>query len=126
MIGPGQHFCGVAGLFEQYDDPDIPDDEWDYYQLVTMKGTDLAICGDGNRDKMVTLNDLPRFDECLAGPLCDGMNGDCDPPAWMLRDPGLALDYQHCVMMDLDYDDDVDLRDFARFQLIFESPAGGD
>jgi hypothetical protein len=30
------------------------------------------------------------------------------------------LDVQDCLMMDFDYDGDVDLRDFARFQGVFE------
>lgn len=107
----GQHFCAVAGAFEQYT---YLDNGWDYYQLITMTTVDLAICADGNSDGQVSLDDVPRFAECLIGPACEGTAGGCNPPAWTA--PPADLPLQHCLMMDLDYDGDVDLGDFAGLQ----------
>ena len=112
-----QHFCAVTGLLEQYTDLL---NGYDYYQLITLKTADLAICGDGDSDAEVDLDDLPRFDECLGGPLCDDAPGGCNPPAW--TEPGFELPIQRCLMMDLDYDGDVDLHDFAGLQTIFTPP----
>lgn len=117
FVTVGQHFCAVAGVFEQYSNAL---NGWDYYQLITMKGTDLAICGDGDNDGDVELDDWPRFDECFSGPLCDNASGGCDPPVWTRPASGLPI--QRCLMMDMDYDGDVDLRDFATLQKIVVVP----
>ncbi|MBN2448682.1 MAG: hypothetical protein JXO22_18290 [Phycisphaerae bacterium] len=109
----GQHFCAVAGVFEQYK---YLTNGWDYYQLITLDTPSLAICGDGNADGVADLNDLPVCLDCMTGPQCDDIAGGCNPPAWTFDPPG--LDVQACLTMDLDYDGDVDLRDFATFQLI--------
>ncbi len=117
FVAPGQHFCAVVGLFEQFTNLSSG---WDYYQLVTMKTADPAICGDGNCDGLVDLDDVPRFGECLIGPLCDPVPGGCDPPGWTW--PPLELPVQHCLMMDFDYDADVDLSDFSGLQVVFGAP----
>ena len=114
FVETGQHFCAVAGLFEQY-----TSGRFDYYQLITLQTEDLAICGDGNSDGAVDLGDMPRFDECLIGPLCNGVPGGCDPPAWTWPPPGADLDIQHCLMMDFDCDGDVDLLDFRGLEAAF-------
>ena len=112
-----RHFCAITGLFEQYTDLL---NGYDYYQLITLKTADLAICGDGDSDADADLDDLPRFAECLGGPLCDAVPEGCNPPAW--TEPGFDLPIQRCLMMDLDYDGDVDLHDFAGLQAIFGRP----
>jgi hypothetical protein len=88
--------------------------------LVTQSTEDLAICGDGDSDGDADLDDLPRFVECLIGPACDGTPDGCNPPAWTA--PPADLPLQHCLMMDLDYDGDVDLHDFADVQNILGVP----
>ena len=85
-----------------------------------MKTADLAICGDGDSDGDVDSDDLPCFRERLIGPLCDNVPGGCDPPAW--TQPPTSLPLQHCLMMDLDYDGDVDLLDFAGLQVLLGVP----
>ena len=117
FVDVGVHFCAFAGLFEQYTKLS---EDWDYYQLLSLSGVDLAICGDGDNDGEVTLDDLPRFDECLIGPMCNGIPGGCDPPAWTL--PPVELPVQHCLMMDFSYDGDVDLGDFAGLQSLIGVP----
>ncbi|MFH1745832.1 MAG: hypothetical protein ABIG44_02190 [Planctomycetota bacterium] len=117
FVGYEQHFCAVAGVFEQYTRLST---RWDYYQLVTLDTPDLAICGDGNNDGTAATDDLPRYAECLVGPQCDDLPAGCPVPAWTADPPGLAV--MQCIMMDLDYDGDIDLRDFAQFQLIVETP----
>lgn len=107
-----QHFCAVAGLFEQYKNRPTG---WDYYQLVTWTTVDLALCGDADSDGNVDLDDVPRFHECLLGPVCN--DAGCNPPAWWQPPGNLPVEY--CLMMDMDYDGDVDLRDFADVQVIF-------
>ncbi|MFH1111286.1 MAG: hypothetical protein V1790_19135 [Planctomycetota bacterium] len=115
FVRVGRHFCAVAGVFEQYTNLG---EGWDYYQLVTVTTADLAICGDGDSDGDVDLADWPRFWECLTGPVCD--SGGCDPPAWAVAP--LELDLERCLMMDQDYDGDVDLRDAAVFCGRFGAP----
>ena len=117
FVAVGQHFCAVAGVFEQYT---RLADGWDYYQLITLDTVDLAICGDGDSDGEVDCDDVPCFRERLIGPLCDGVPGGCDPPAW--TQPPADLPLQHCLMMDLDYDGDVDLLDFAGLQVLLGAP----
>ena len=117
FVDVGQHFCAVTGLLEHYKKLSAG---WDYYQLITRRSIDLAICGDGDSDADVDLDDLPRFRECLIGPRCDGTDGGCNPPAWTAPDPGLLL--RRCLAMDLDYDGDVDLADFAGLQRIMATP----
>ena len=117
FIEKGRHFCAVTGLFEQYTNPDTG---YDYYQLITLSSADLAICGDGNNDGEVDSgSDLARFAECLTGPLCDPAGEGCDPPAWARPDFGHPT--QHCLMMDLDYDGDVDLLDYVNLLRILET-----
>ena len=108
FVGIGQHFCAVAGVFEQYT---YLTNGWDYYQLITLTTPDLAICGDGDSDGDVDLDDLPRFDECATGPACNAVSGGCVPPVWG--------PIQDCLMMDLGYDGDVDLADFGELQGVF-------
>ena len=115
FVSMGQHFCAVTGLFEQY-----TSGRFDYYQLITLQTADLAICGDGDSDGQVDLADLPRLGECLGGPLCDDVPGGCDPPAWTWAPAELPV--QHCLMMDPDYDGDVDLADFGGLQRLLGSP----
>jgi hypothetical protein len=117
FVDLGQHFCAVAGVFEQYT---RLSDGWDYYQLITQRTADLAICGDGDSDGDVDLDDLPRFAECLVGPLCAPGGDDCDVPAW--TQPPADLPIPHCLMVDVDYDRDVDLHDFDVFQTLFGVP----
>ena len=112
FVTTGQHFCAVAGVFEQYTNLS---NGWDYYQLITTKTVDLAICGDGDSDGEVGIDDFPRFHACFIGPLCD--EEGCETPRW--APPSGNLPLQHCLMMDLDYDGDVDLRDFAGLQVVF-------
>lgn len=112
-----QHFCAVAGVFEQYTRLST---RWDYYQLITTGTPDLAICGDGNADGTAAPDDSSRCAECFTGPQCDGQPAGCDPPAWTVDPP--RLNVQYCLMMDFDYDGDVDLTDFATFQLTVEAP----
>ncbi|MHC4609606.1 MAG: hypothetical protein ACYS7M_04595 [Planctomycetota bacterium] len=115
FVSLDRHFCAVAGLLEQY-----TSGRFDYYQLVSLKTEDLAICGDasgpgGDPDGEVTIDDMSRFSECLIGPVCNGSPGGCDSPAWP---PPL----QDCLMMDFDYDADVDLCDFAGLQAALDGP----
>ncbi len=110
----GQHFCAVGGILEQY--TYLPQG-WDYYQLVTQATSDLAICGDANGDGIVDFQDFARLEECLTGPQCELQIGGCNPPAWTLAPGGLPV--AHCLMMDLDYDGDVDLSDLFHFQTLF-------
>ena len=125
FVSVDQHFCAIGGVLEQYTHLT---NGWDYYQLLTITDADLAICGDaasagGAPDGEVTLGDLSRFTKCLVGPVCDTTTNGCDPPAW--TDPPWPLPaytLQHCVMMDLDYDGDVDLADFGGFQSMFGNP----
>lgn len=112
FVSVGQHFCAVGGVFEQYTNLR---DGWDYYQLITLNAVDLAICGDGNSDGDVDLLDLPRLQSCITGPRCGGQPAGCGPPAWTW--PGYELPIQHCVMMDFDYDGDVDLLDYGGFEI---------
>ncbi len=114
FVDVGQHFCAVAGVFEQYT---RVEDGWDYYQLLTRSTGDLAICGDGDGNGLVDLDDVPRSHECLTGPVCDGAGEACDLPAW--TGPPLERHIQHCLMMDMDYDGDVDLEDIKHFQAVF-------
>ncbi len=116
FVDVDRHFCAVTGVFEQYT---RVVDGWDYYQLITLDTAGLAVCGDGNADGVVDLGDLPRFVECMTGPVCQDAGG-CWPPAWSL--PPLLLPIEHGLMMDMDYDGDVDLHDFGGFQLIFARP----
>jgi hypothetical protein len=117
FVTVGQHFCAVSGVFEQYTKLS---DGWDYYQLITQTTTDLAICGDGDSDGEVDLDDFPRYAQCLIGPFCDNEPGGCIPPAW--TGPTVELPIQHCLMMDLDFDGDVDLRDFVDLQVMLGGP----
>jgi len=117
FVGMDQHFCAVSGVFEQYTKTSAG---WDYYQLITLETADLAICGDGDSDGDVKLDDVPRFHECFGGPSCDGVSGGCDPPAWTTSP--MPMPILDCLMMDMDYDGDVDLRDFAGFQRVFGTP----
>lgn len=117
FVDVGQHFCAVTGVFEQYT---LMSSGWDYYQLITLDTSGLAICGDGNSDGMVDLEDLSRFTECLTGPVCGSEPGGCWPPAWV--QPPLSLPVTHGLMMDMDYDGDVDLRDFDGFQALLVHP----
>lgn len=112
----GRHFCALAGMLEQY--TKLADD-WDYYQLLTLTTVDLAICGDGDSDGDVDLDDLPRFHACLTGPGCAAPGAPCDPPAW--TEPPWNLGLQDCLMMDMDYDNEIDLRDFGGLQMVFGS-----
>ena len=116
FVDVGQHFCAVTGVFEQYT---RIVDGWDYYQLITLDKAGLAICGDGDANGTVDLRDLPRLVECMTGPVCED-GGGCWPPAW--AQPPLLLPIEHGLMMDMDYDGDVDLHDFGGFQLIFARP----
>ena len=109
-----QQFCLVSGVLEQYTKLS---DDFDYYQLLTLETADLIVWGDGNSDGAVDINDVLRFDECLMGPVCDEAGG-CDPPAWT----GAGLDIQDCLMMDFDYDGDVDLFDFGELQRSWGDP----
>ena len=111
FVAEGQHFCAVTGVLEQYTKLSA---DWDYYQLLTLNTIDLAICADGNHDGAVTLDDHPRFTECLTGPVCEQEPEGCYPPAWASTPTESTV--QHCLMMDLDYDGDVDLFDFADLQ----------
>jgi hypothetical protein len=114
FVTVGRHFCAVAGVFEQYTKPE---EGWDYYQLVTVATKDLAICGDGESDGDVDADDWPRFVECLTGPRCEETGDGCNLPAWVSAPWELPV--QHCLMMDLDFDGDVDLRDYAGVQKVF-------
>ena len=116
FVTADQHFCAVVGVLEQYTKLSSG---WDYYQLITMKTEDLAICGDGDSDGDLDIDDWPRFHTCFVGPQCGETGGGCNPAAWTLPPTELAL--EHCLMMDLDYDGDVDLRDFAELQVIFDA-----
>ena len=116
FVQMGKHFCAVAGVFEQYTYLDEFEEGCDSYQLVTQTSADLMICGDGDCDGEVNLDDFPRFVECLVGPLCDNELGGCNPPAW--TGPAAQLPIRHCLMMDLNYDGDVDLRDFVDLQVM--------
>jgi hypothetical protein len=111
FVAIGQHFCAVGGVLEQY--TYLPNG-WDYYQLVTLRTVDLAICGDGNSDGLVDTDDFSGCADCFTGPQCAPWPEGCDPPAWTWTPPGLPL--ESCLMMDFDYDGDVDLADFADFQ----------
>ncbi len=115
FVASERHFCAVGGLFEQY-----TSGRFDYYQLVTLESEDLAFCGDANADGQVTLDDVPRFAECLTGPSGNGEPGGCDPPAW--TQPPAELPLPYCLMMDQDYDGDVDVFDFGQLQTMWETP----
>jgi hypothetical protein len=117
FVDIGKHFCAVAGVFEQYT---LVTSGWDYYQLITLETPGLAICGDGNSDGLFNLADLSRFAECVTGPVCENILGGCWPPAW--AQPPLSLPVGHGLMMDMDYDGDVDLRDFGCYQVLFLNP----
>jgi len=117
-VGMGRHFCAVSGTLEQYTQTG---DGWDYDQIVTMSTADLAICDDGDHDGDVDLDDLPRFRACITGAACHDVTVACHPPAWTRPPIGLTL--EGCVMMDLDFDGDVDLRDFAGLQATFGETA---
>ena len=112
----GRHFCALGGILEQY--TNVADD-YDYYQLLTLSTVDLALCGDGDSDGDVDLEDLPRFHACLTGPICATAEEPCDPPAW--TEPPWNLGLQDCLMMDMDYDYQIDLVDFGGFQRVFGS-----
>lgn len=112
----GRHFCAVGGTLEQYTHLA---NGWDYYQIVTMTTADLNLCGDGDHDGDVDLADLPRFRQCLSGARCDDLADGCRPPAWTGDATNMAL--TACLMMDQDFDGDVDLHDFARLQELFET-----
>lgn len=113
FVTTDQHFCAVVGIFEQYTII-VPEwEHWDYYQLITLETASLAMCGDGDGDGGVGLADWPRFWECVTGPVCD--SGVCNPPAWTVAP--LEADVERCLMMDQDYDGDVDLRDAAEFHV---------
>jgi len=120
LVQMGKHFCAVAGVFEQYTYLDEFEEGCDSYQLVTQTSADLMICGDRDSDGDVDLDDFPRFVECLVGPLCNSEPGGCNPPAW--TGPAAQLPIRHCLMMDLDYDGDVDLRDFVDLQVMLGDP----
>ena len=117
FVAVDQHFCAVTGILEQYTKSLTL---FDYYQILTLNWGDLAICGDGDSDGGADLDDLPRFEECLIGPGCDEEPEGCDPPAW--TEPPAGLDIQHCLMMDQNYDGDVDLGDFGDFQMLLGDP----
>jgi hypothetical protein len=117
FVGIGVEFCAVVGILEQY--TYLPDG-WDYYQLLTMDTGDLVICGDHDSDTDVDLADWPRLALCHTGPLCDGEPEGCNPPAWTW--PATGLSVEHCLMMDMDGDGDVDLRDVAGFEIVFDDP----
>ncbi|MCK4659524.1 MAG: hypothetical protein KAV82_08390 [Phycisphaerae bacterium] len=61
-----------------------------------------GLMGDGNWDGVVDLRDLAVLEFCMTGP-----NGDLE-----------SIGYR-CRVMDFDGDDDVDLRDFAKWQTAF-------
>ncbi|MCP4594675.1 MAG: hypothetical protein GY842_28415, partial [bacterium] len=117
FVVSGQHFCALAGVFEQFTRLSTG---FDYYQVLPQASADLAICGDGDSDGEIALTDVPRFGECMTGPVCDDEPEGCDPPAW--TSPPVNLDIQHCLMMDLDYDGDVDLGDFSALQAAWPVP----
>jgi hypothetical protein len=108
-------FCAVAGILEQYTNLSAG---WDYYQLLTLHTSDLMFCGDSDSDAGTDLADFARFQECFVGPVCDV--GGCSPPAWTA--PPADLPLQHCLMMDLDYDGDVDLVDFTGLHDLLDAP----
>ena len=108
-----QHFCAVSGLLEQYKNLGTG---WDYYQLVTGTTEDLAICVDGTADGEIAMDDFVRFTECMTGPMCETEPDGCDPPAWTT--PPVNRYIRDCLMMDLDYDGDVDSIDFVELQKI--------
>jgi len=114
LVTSERHFCAMVGVFEQYTSEL---DGWDYYQLITATTDDLAVCGDGDHNGQVDLLDFPRLHECLTGPLCNNEPGGCRFPAWMQGPAGLP--FGRCLMMDMDYDGDVDLVDIGRFQMVF-------
>ena len=80
----------------------------------------LVICGDHDSDADIDLTDWPRLELCYTGPLCDGEPEGCNPPAWTW--PATGLFVEHCLMMDMDGDGDVDLRDVAGFEIVFGDP----
>jgi len=47
VVQPGQHFCSVSGIFEQYTNIDY---YWDYYQVLTTKEDDFVIEQPGDLD----------------------------------------------------------------------------
>jgi hypothetical protein len=61
-----------------------------------------AASGDANGDGNVDLDDLTRFEACIAGP-----------------EAGLS---SGCECFDFDADGDNDLLDFAKFQIMFVEP----
>lgn len=61
-----------------------------------------GLMGDGDWNGDVDLDDLAIFDDCMAGPGVE-----------------LGSDGCQCRTMDFDGDDDVDLRDFAQWQIAF-------
>ena len=54
----GKHFCAIRGVFEQYT---RLEEQWDYYQLVTLWGGDVGLCGDLNCDGSVNSLDVDPF-----------------------------------------------------------------
>jgi hypothetical protein len=102
----------VGGFLEQYTHLT---NGYDYYQLLTITDPDLAICGDSDSDEGSDLMDFARFQECYVGPVCDG--SPCAPPAWT---PSLSI--QDCVMMDFDFDGDVDSPDYELFFGLLAAP----
>ncbi len=64
FVGLDRHFCALAGIFEQY-----TGGRFDYYQIVTLKTEDLAICGNLDCDTAeVNLDDVPAFVSALTDP----------------------------------------------------------
>ena len=117
FVSLGRHFCAVVGVFEQYTHLAT---RWDYYQLLPQTSADLAICGDGDADGDVELDDFSRFGECITGPACDHAPGGCNPPVWTSSPTSRPI--QHCLMMDFDFDGDVDLADFGGWQSLYGAP----
>jgi len=118
FVSVDQHFCALAGMLEQYTHGG---DGFDYYQLLTLSTVDLAICGDGDGDGDVDLDDQPRFHECFTGPVWATAGAPCVSPAW--TEPPWNMGLQDCLMMDMDYDNEVDLQDFGGMQAVFGASA---
>lgn len=64
FVQPGQHFCGVTGILEQYTGNRSGYD-WDYYQLLTIYTSDLKryTPADLNGDCMVDFSDFAVFSQ---------------------------------------------------------------
>ena len=60
---PGKHFCAIRGVLEQYT---RLEEQWDYYQLVTLWDGDVGLCGDLNCDGSVNSLDIDPFVLALA------------------------------------------------------------